>query len=134
MVKVDRASMLNSLEMRAPFLDAQLINFAFASVPSSLKTTSNEKKILLKRLTKRVLPANFDRQRKQGFSIPLASWLKGGPFRDMFKQVLLDTNSSFNRATVINLFEGQDQGRNNSERLFGLVLLELWRREYGITY
>ena len=70
----------------------------------------------------------------QGFSIPLASWLKGGPFRDMFKQVLLDTNSSFNRATVINLFEGQDQGRNNSERLFGLVLLELWRREYGITY
>ncbi len=134
LVKVDRASMLNSLEMRAPFLDTQLINFAFARVPSSLKTTSNEKKILLKRLTKRVLPLNFDRQRKQGFSIPLASWLKGGSFREMFKQVLLDTNSSLNRATVINLFEGQDQGRNNSERLFGLVLLELWRREYGINY
>ena len=91
LVKVDRASMLNSLEVRAPLLDYRLIEFAFGKVPSHLKATANDKKILLKKLTARVLPLNFDRQRKQGFSIPLADWLKAGEFRDLFRSVLLDS-------------------------------------------
>jgi len=59
--------MLNSLEIRAPFLDTALIEFAFGSVPQRLKATARDKKILLKQLTTRVLPKEFDRQRKQGF-------------------------------------------------------------------
>jgi asparagine synthase (glutamine-hydrolysing) len=133
LVKVDRASMLNSLEVRAPLLDYRLIEFAFARVPSRLKATAQDKKILLKRLTARVLPPEFDRQRKQGFSIPLAAWLKTGPFRDMFHEVLLDTGSLFDRRTVRGLLKGQERGRSNGERLFALVLFELWRREYSIT-
>jgi asparagine synthetase B (glutamine-hydrolysing) len=50
LVKVDRASMLNSLELRAPLLDYRLIEFAFGKVPSHLKATAQDKKILLKRL------------------------------------------------------------------------------------
>jgi asparagine synthase (glutamine-hydrolysing) len=80
-----------------------------------------------------VLPPEFDRQRKQGFSIPLAAWLKTGPFRDMFHEVLLDTGSLFDRRTVRGLLKGQERGRSNGERLFALVLFELWRREYAIT-
>lgn len=133
LVKVDRASMLNSLEIRAPLLDYRLIEFAFGKVPSYLKATPQDKKILLKRLTARVLPPEFDRQRKQGFSIPLASWLKAGPFRDLFHEVLLDAGCLFDRNTVRGLLKGQDRGRSNSERLFALVLFELWRREYAIT-
>ena len=133
LVKLDRASMLSSLEIRAPILDYRLIEFAFAKVPSFLKATPQEKKILLKRLTARVLPTEFDRQRKQGFSIPLADWLKSGPFRELFHQVLLDDNCLFDRGTVRGLLKGQDQGRSNGERLFALVLFELWRREYGIA-
>ncbi|HRK57660.1 MAG TPA: asparagine synthase (glutamine-hydrolyzing), partial [Burkholderiaceae bacterium] len=68
LVKVDRASMLNSLEIRAPFLDHRLIAFAFGWVPSALKATPTDKKILLKRLAARLLPAQFDQQRNQGFS------------------------------------------------------------------
>jgi asparagine synthase (glutamine-hydrolysing) len=134
LVKVDRASMLNSLELRAPLLDYRLIEFAFGKVPSYLKATGQDKKILLKRLTARVLPPEFDRQRKQGFSIPLAEWLKGGAFRDLFHEVLRDPKCSFDAQTVDGLLRGQDKGRSNGERLFALVLFELWRREYEVVF
>lgn len=134
LVKVDRASMLNSLEIRAPLLDYRLIEFAFGKVPSKLKANQTEKKILLKRLTTRVLPPEFDRQRKQGFSIPLAQWLKGGAFRTLFQDVLRDPQCSFDSRMVASLLRGQDAGRSNGERLFALVLFELWRREYGVTF
>jgi asparagine synthase (glutamine-hydrolysing) len=134
LVKVDRASMLNSLELRAPLLDYRVIEFAFGKLPSHLKATAQDKKILLKRLTARVLPPEFDRQRKQGFSIPLAEWLKGGAFRALFHEVLRDPKCSFDARTVDSLLRGQDKGRSNGERLFALVLFELWRREYGVTF
>ncbi len=134
LVKVDRASMLSSLEMRSPLLDYRLVEYAFRNVQSQQKATMWGKKILLKRLTERILPKNFDRQRKQGFSIPLADWLKGGPFRDFFNEVLRDPQCIFDMRTVDVLLRGQDSGRNNGERLFALVLFELWRREYRVTY
>lgn len=134
LVKVDRSSMLNSLELRSPLLDFRLIEFAFGKVPSRLKANQTDKKILLKRLTARLLPPDFDRQRKQGFSIPLSEWLKSGPFRTLFDEVLRDPQCSFDIATVNNLICGQNKGRSNSERLFSLVLFELWRLEYKINF
>jgi asparagine synthase (glutamine-hydrolysing) len=134
LVKVDRASMMNSLEVRAPLLDVRLIEFAFGKVPGYLKATFGEKKVLLKRLTERLLPAEFDRQRKQGFSIPLAEWLKTGPFRTMFYEVLSDPQCIFDKSTVEGLLRDQDKGFGNSERLFALVLFELWRRKYAVTF
>ena len=133
LVKVDRASMLNSLEVRAPLLDYRLIEFAFAKVPTHLKATQQDKKILLKRLATRVLPPAFDRQRKQGFSIPLAEWLTAGSFRELFHEVLLTSQGFFDQRTVRRLLQGQDRGCNNGERLFSLVMFELWRREYRVT-
>lgn len=130
LVKVDRASMLNSLEVRAPFLDRQLMEFAFGRVPSRLKATTTEKKILLKQLTERLLPANFDRQRKQGFTIPIADWLKGGPFRELFHDVLAAPDCTFDRKTVDRLIRGQQRGLVNGERLFALTHFELWRQAY----
>lgn len=134
LVKVDRASMLNSLEVRAPFLDYRLVEFAFGKVPSALKATASQRKILLKMLAARVLPPAFDMQRKQGFSIPLRFWLQGEPWRTFFRDTLLSQNSGFfNRRTVEGLFQGQANGCENSERLFGLVMFELWRRHYNTT-
>jgi asparagine synthase (glutamine-hydrolysing) len=132
LVKVDRSSMLVSLETRAPFLDVRILEFAFGSVPSRLKATSTERKILLKRLSKKVLPPEFDPNRKQGFSIPLPAWLKKGSWRDFFSSVLLDPNCTFDRRAVTDLISGHGMGRNNSERLFGLTVFELWRRAYCI--
>ncbi len=133
LVKVDRASMLNSLEVRAPLLDYRLVEFAFRKVPSGLKATASGRKLLLKRLTSRVLPPGFDQHRKQGFSIPLASWLQSGPWQQFFRDVLLGTdNPFFSRRVLAQLLDGQAKGRANSERLFALVMFELWRREYCI--
>ena len=133
LVKVDRASMLNSLEVRAPFLDYRVIEFAYGKVPTRLKTTVTDKKIILKQLCQKLLPPEFDRQRKQGFSIPLAQWLKGGELRELFYDVLGRADGLFDQKTVVSLLKGQDRGRGNSQRLFSLVLFELWRREYEVA-
>jgi asparagine synthase (glutamine-hydrolysing) len=133
LVKVDRASMLNSLEMRAPLLDYRVIEFAYRKVPSYLKSSERDKKILLKRLTARVLPPEFDKQRKQGFSIPLAEWLKRGPFRELFWDTLSSGDCLFDAKTVRALLKGQDAGFSNGERLFALVQFELWRKTYQVT-
>ncbi|TSA15528.1 MAG: asparagine synthase (glutamine-hydrolyzing) [Betaproteobacteria bacterium] len=134
LVKVDRASMLNSLEVRAPLLDYRLIEFAFGKVPSRLKATARGRKLLLKRLAQRVLPPAFDLERKQGFSIPLAAWLRSGPWKAFFRETLLGSDSNlFDRKEVERLLAGQEQGRANSEQLFALVLFELWRREYQVS-
>lgn len=133
LVKVDRASMLNSLEVRAPFLDHRVIEFAFGRVPTRLKTTISDKKIILKQLCEKLLPPEFDRQRKQGFSIPLAHWLKGGEMRELFYDILECSDGIFDKKTVAGLLRGQDRGRGNSQRLFALVMFEIWRREYEVT-
>jgi asparagine synthase (glutamine-hydrolysing) len=134
LVKVDRMSMLNSLELRAPMLDRALIEFAMRKVPSSLKVAGGERKILLKRLALRILPPEFELHRKQGFSIPLNDWLQQGPFRELFHQVLLDDNASFNRSFIQSLLAGQAKGRGNGERLFALVMFELWRNHYNAHF
>lgn len=134
LVKVDRASMLNSLEVRAPMLDFRLIEFAFGKIPSQLKATAVSRKVLLKKLASRLLPPAFDQKRKQGFSIPLSSWLQSGPWLEYFREVLLDQSQTlFDRRFVQGLLNGQRKGRSNGERLFGLVMFELWRREYQVT-
>lgn len=131
LVKVDRASMLNSLEIRAPFLDQRVIEFAYKSVPSEYKVNNKSEKILLKYMASKILPTNFDFQRKQGFSIPLSSWLKSGPYRDMFNDILLSSDCVFDKKVVSFLLNGQDIGLNNSERLFALFMFEIWRKEYA---
>jgi asparagine synthase (glutamine-hydrolysing) len=89
---------------------------------------------MLKRLCSRVLPPEFDQQRKQGFSIPLAWWLRSEPGLGYFREVLLESdNAFFSRKAVSALLDGQAKGRANSERLFALVMFELWRREYRVT-
>lgn len=134
LVKVDRASMLNSLELRAPLLDHRIIEFAFGKVPSRMKTTASSRKILLKKLCSRVLPPEFDQQRKQGFSIPLAKWLQCAPWQGYIHDTLLRSEDSpFNRKFVRDLIDGQARGRANSERLFALTLFELWRKEYKVS-
>lgn len=134
LVKVDRASMRNSLEVRAPLLDFRLVEFAFGKVPSHLKATATSRKVLLKKLSSRVLPPKFDQHRKQGFAIPLASWLKAGPWQDFFRDVLLSSESTvFEHSVMSELLAGQAKGRANGERLFALVLFEIWRREYQIS-
>jgi len=133
--KVDRSSMLNSLEIRAPFLDYRIIEFAFEKVPSVFKATKNDKKILLKNLCKKILPNDLDFNRKQGFSIPLSHWLNNDlKWSTYFREILLDSNSTFlNKKYIESLFNGHKKGRNNAERIYSLVVFERWREVNSIN-
>jgi len=133
LVKVDRASMLSSLEIRAPFLDHRLIEFAFGKVPDDLRATASSRKVLLRRLAQRILPARLDLNRKQGFTIPLGEWMAGS-WRPFLREVLdgLDT-TLFNTDAVKSLLKVGLPGSSNAHRLFAILMFELWRREYGIT-
>lgn len=131
LTKVDRASMLTSLEVRAPLLDPALIDFAFAKVPDHLRATKDGRKILMKKLARRLLPDDFDVDRKQGFSIP-SSWFSeqwGAYMDDILKAA---SPKLFDQQFIRSLQEGQKKGRKNSERLFSLVIFELWREAYNI--
>jgi asparagine synthase (glutamine-hydrolysing) len=133
LVKVDRASMLTSLEVRAPFLDYRIIDFAFSRVPDTLKINGNQRKILPKLLAKKLLPKELDINRKQGFAIPLFSWFKG-KWGHYIKSVILASDMCFDRDVVLDLLRNQERGLANSQRIFALTIFELWRKEYGITW
>ena len=75
LTKIDRASMLNSLEVRSPFLDINLINFA-RKIPSEYKIRHGETKYLLKKAVAPMLPAEILKRSKQGFAVPIAKWFK----------------------------------------------------------
>jgi asparagine synthase (glutamine-hydrolysing) len=133
LVKVDRASMLTSLEVRAPFLDYRVIEFAYGRVPDSLRATESGRKLLLRRLAARVLPPEFDAVRKQGFSIPLGSWFRGA-WGEYMESVLREADPSlFDRNTIDELIAGQRRGYSNSHRLYALTMFELWRRTYAVS-
>ena len=131
LVKVDRASMLSSLEVRAPFLDHRIIEFGFRDLPDDLRATRTQRKVLLKRLAARLLPPALDLTRKQGFSLPLHDWFKGDWGRFM-QDVLSSPDCIFDQRVVQQLFRGQRAGFANMHRLFALTSLELWRRHYGV--
>jgi asparagine synthase (glutamine-hydrolysing) len=132
LVKVDRASMLASLEVRAPFLDHRIIEFAFGRVPPRWRATETERKIIPRTLAARLLPSTLDLRRKQGFSVPLASWFRG-EWGDFMRQVLLEAPTELFEPSIIrSLVRGQQRGYSNTQRLFALVMFELWRREYGV--
>jgi asparagine synthase (glutamine-hydrolysing) len=78
LVKVDRASMMASLEVRAPFLDKAVVEFA-RRLPNRFKFRGGERKYILKRALSGVLPDAILRRRKKGFGIPLAKWLRELP-------------------------------------------------------
>jgi asparagine synthase (glutamine-hydrolysing) len=133
LVKVDRASMATSLEVRAPWLDPRILDFAYGAVPDSLRCVDGRKKILPRRLASRILPKDLDVSRKQGFSIPLSDWFKGS-FGTFVQDVLADADPSiFDPGFLTRLVRGQRRGFVNEDRLFALVMFELWRRAFAVS-
>jgi asparagine synthase (glutamine-hydrolysing) len=129
LVKVDRASMLASLEMRAPLLDYKLVEFAFGRLPSTFKAHRGETRRLERVLAARMLPALHDADRKQGFSIPLDGWLRESRSA-IVGEVRADLPEAIDQAEVDRLLAGHCRGRANGSRLFSLVMLALANRNW----
>jgi asparagine synthase (glutamine-hydrolysing) len=133
LVKVDRASMLASLEVRAPYLDHRIIEFAFTRLPDYLRATYRDRKRILRNIARRHLPQALNIKRKQGFSPPLKSWFKG-EWGDFIREVLSQADPClFNPAYIARLLAAEKQGLFTGSRLFAISMFELWRREYRIS-
>lgn len=132
LTKVDRASMLTSLEVRTPLLDYRIIEFAFRRLPDALRATSSKGKVLFRCLAKALLPRTLDLNRKQGFSVPIESWLATS-WGDYVESVLRETDSNLlDQKVIASLISEQRKGYHNGKRLFALTMFELWRRHYKI--
>jgi asparagine synthase (glutamine-hydrolysing) len=133
LTKVDRMSMAVSLEAREPLLDHKLLEFA-ARVPAGLKLRNGRSKYLLRRALERRVPPSILERGKQGFAAPIGEWLRG-PLAPMASDLLLD--GRLNRRGIFNPQEiarlwSEHQGRrtDHRHRLWQLVMLELWFRQF----
>jgi asparagine synthase (glutamine-hydrolysing) len=131
LVKVDRASMACSLEIRSPFLDSKITKFAFHEVPSCLKVYKNQRKILPKMLAKKMLPKSFDYERKQGFRFPVNELFRSGKWHNFLQdKINSDKNYFLNKQYCNQLLSGQAEGDNIGESLFAIALFLVWCEEY----
>ncbi len=134
LVKVDRMSMANSLEVRCPLLDHVLTEVA-NRIPNGWKIRNGKgKQILLKALGDR-LPVELLSAPKRGFGLPLETWLRG-PLRELVRDTLLSAKARqrgiTNARKVEAIIQEHESGRrNNSFFLYLLVVLELWLLEYS---
>ncbi len=135
LTKVDRMSMANSLETRAPFLDHHLVEFAM-KVPPELKLSKQITKYILKESFRDALPEEVFSHRKTGFSIPLNDW-----YRQELKPLLMDTLSEtrikrfgiLDASFVQKVISQHMSGQRNYERLLWMILMfQLWYENWFI--
>jgi asparagine synthase (glutamine-hydrolysing) len=133
--KADRMSMAHSLEVRPPFLDHRIVEFA-ATLPPSLKIRGSRQKVLLKELMRDKLPSSILRRKKIGFDIPVHDWLRGC-LRPLMLEVLTDGASDHARLFREDVIETQirdhlERRVNIGYHLWGLMVLFLWMKKWGI--
>ena len=129
LTKVDRASMAVSLEVRAPFLDPRVAQFA-ASLPLEYKLKGNKGKYILKKAVEPLLPRNILQRPKKGFGIPIAEWLKNrlNPLmHDLLDSKRLKNQGLFNEKFVELLIREHERGAaSHHKQLWTLLVFQLW--------
>jgi asparagine synthase (glutamine-hydrolysing) len=135
LVKVDRMSMANSLEVRVPFLDHEHVNYVF-SLPWFYKSGKNTRKKILKDAFRDLLPESVFHRSKHGFEVPLLKWFRG-ELRPMIHKDLLSPDfvreqAIFNSAAVENLLKQLDSNNpgDAAARIWGLVVFQYWWKKY----
>jgi len=133
LVKVDIATMANSLEARSPFLDHHVIEFA-ASLPEKYKLRGLTTKYLLKQVLKKLLPAENVDRRKMGFGVPIGHWFRG-KLQPFLRETILSESALkrglFKPDAVKRLVELHTRSeRDYSHQLWTLLMLELWFRRF----
>jgi len=126
LTKTDRASMFNSLEVRAPFLDREVAEYA-GSLPSRLKLAGRSRKIVLKRLAARYLPASIVERKKHGFAVPIGSLIRT-LFRERCADILLSRANPvaewFERTAIERLLREHQTGwHDHGKKLWALTML-----------
>ena len=133
LVKVDRMSMATSLETRVPFVDHEVVRFAFR-IPGPLKLKGMTTKWILKKSMERLLPRQNIYRSKEGFSIPIKHWLRN-ELKDLMFHYLSETRirdaGLFNYRSIQQKIDAHMDGRENySHQLWALLVFEIWREQF----
>ena len=129
LTKVDRASMANSLEVRAPFLDTEFTDYV-TGIPASFKLRNFTTKWILKEALKGRLPEKNIAKPKQGFAVPVARWLKEdlkGLLLDAFQKTKIEREGIFNYAYIDGLIKEFLANKNDTRKeIWALFMFEMW--------
>jgi asparagine synthase (glutamine-hydrolysing) len=133
LTKVDRASMAVSLEARVPFLSPDLFEFAW-SLPTGRLVQNGVGKMPLRRLANRYLPEGLMKRQKQGFSMPVGTWLRG-PLKawaaDLLSPERLRASGRYNFKVVEKAWRDHQSGIDNASGLWSILMFEAWRDTLG---
>ena len=132
LVKIDIASMANSLELRSPMLDVNVVEWGI-SLPRKYKIRGLETKHILKDVARSLVPANLIDRPKMGFGIPRAEWLRAG-MKVMVLDTLTDTTTTqrgwFNKLEVKKVIDSHMKGEDKDSIIWPMLMLELWARTW----
>jgi len=132
LVKVDIATMANSLELRSPMLDVNVVEWG-VSLPRKYKIKGFETKHILKDVARSLVPANLIDRPKMGFGIPRAEWLRTG-MKEMIIETLTDTTATqrgwFNGIEVKKVIDIHIAGDDKDSLIWPMLMLELWARTW----
>lgn len=132
LIKADKITMANSIELRVPLLDHKVLEFA-ASLPANFKVRGLTTKYLAKRALTRHVPEEITRRRKAGFPVPYANWFRTS-LHDWLHDLLLQpqtlSRGYFQRPAVEKLLAENARQGGFAKEVFSLVVLELWHRRF----
>lgn len=131
LTKVDRASMANSLEVRAPLLNHDFVEYVL-NLPIDFRLRGLKTKYILRRIASRYFPKSITKRKKQGFAVPMGAWLKKELKEFGFEKIsALKTSGWFNNAELDKLWREHQTGKTDRRmELWNLIVLQLWREKW----
>ena len=132
LLKADKMSMANSLEVRVPYLDREVIEYA-SKLPSKYKIVGNETKYAFRKVAKEELADKVADKKKLGFPVPIREWLKEDDVYQEVKNMFLESEYFFKPKKIIKLLDDHKAGkRDNSRKIWTIYTFLVWYQEYFI--
>ena len=132
LLKADKMSMANSLEVRVPFLDKKLISNVI-SIPSEYKIVGNETKYAFRQVCKETLDSKWADKKKLGFPVPIREWIKDEDVYNNIYKLFSEASEFFNTKNIIKLLEEHKKGkRDNSRKIWTIYSFLVWYQEYFV--
>lgn len=126
LTKADKMSMANSLEVRVPFLDRPLIDYALG-LPTEFKTDKNTTKKIFRDIASEVLEDKVSTKKKLGFPVPIRVWLKEDETYESVRKVFMQDNKFFNQKAILKILDDHKKGKaDNSRKIWTIYVFLIW--------
>lgn len=126
LTKADKMSMANSLEVRVPFLDRPLIDYALG-LPTEFKTDKNTTKKIFRDIASEVLEDKVSTKKKLGFPVPIRVWLKEDETYESVRKVFMQDNKFFSQKAILKLLDDHKKGKaDNSRKIWTIYVFLIW--------